>query len=370
MKKKLYKNIFSLATLQFAGHCLQHMIENSDKLVALYLLPRGGGVKNFIEVYHNGILVERRDLISPRNVLLSYIFYYLDYLYVLLRYFSFHEHFYFLNSFPFFFFFNSIIRLIWRIEFVYWIGDYWPMRSLYTDIIRFLTHYYHDRTQYAFYLSDRINKIMNHGKILHESTKRTAMWGVDPPNISLKKLSGNEITLCHIGVLVEWQGIDLLLAVVAKDKRLRLKLIGTGNAALMEKYKRLIKEYGITDKVYFPNKFFYGKDLQKQIKDCQIGMALYTVDANSVTYYADPAKVKQYAEFGFPIIMTNAAGIADYITKFRAGIVVTRDIHKIQEAINKMKNNYKLYLKGLNEFNKFFSFRTYYRKIFKFMEEK
>lgn len=365
-----YKTVFIIATLQFDGHVLEYLRKYTEKLVALYLLPRGGGVSNLYEVYHRGVRVEKKDVYSPKKLFLAYLFYYIHFLRLLYCYFQSEEKLYFINSYWFYFFLRPVTRIFRNIHYVYWIGDYWPMDTLLAKIQTFFIHYYHGRNRICLYLSDRINRKMNKGTLVHTQYKKTSMWGIDPPNISIKKLSGNEITLCHIGVLVEWQGIDLLLAVVARDKRLRLKLIGTGNASLMAKYERLIKEYGITDRVYFPNKFFYGIDLRKQIKDCEIGMALYKVDTKSVTYYADPAKVKQYAEYGLPIIMTNAAGVADYITKFRAGIVVTRDIHSIQEAINKMKNNYELYLHGLNEFNKFFTFRTYYREIFKFMEEK
>lgn len=365
-----YTSVFTLATLQFDGHYLQHLIEHTDKLVALYLLPRGGGVSNFYEVYHRGELVEKRQLYSPKNIVYAYLFYYIHFFRLVFRYFQNEEEIYFINFFWFYFFLRHIMKMFRNIHYVYWIGDYWPMDTFLAKIQTFFIHYYHDRNSICLYLSDRINRKMNNGTIVHTQYKKTSMWGIDPPNIFLKRRVGNEITLCHIGVLVDWQGIDLLLAVVAGDKRLRLKLIGTGNASLMAKYERLIKEYGITDRVYFPNKFFYGIDLQKQIKGCQIGMALYTVDAKSVTYYADPAKVKQYAEFGLPIVMTNAAGITDYVTKFKAGIIVTRDVHEIQKAIHTMINNYDVYLRGLNAFNGFFNFRAYYREIFGFMEEK
>ncbi len=363
-----YKHVFSLATLQFDGHYLQYLIENTERLVALYLLPRGGGVSNFYEVYYRGVRVEKEDIYSPKNLFLAYLSYNIYSLWLLFYYFQKAEKLYFVNFFWFYFFFRPLMRTFRNIQYVYWIGDYWPMDTILAKVQKFFIHYYHDRNKICLYLSDRINRKMNNGILMHTEYKKTSMWGINPP-ISLKKRVGNEITLCHIGVLVDWQGIDMLLAVIADDKRLKLKLIGTGNALLMAKYKRLIKEYGITDRIYFPNKFYYGKDLLKQIKGCQIGMALYTVDENSVTYYADPAKVKQYAEFGLPIIMTNAAGVSDYITKFQAGIIVTRDIHTIQEAIHKMKNNYDSYLRGLNEFNRFFDFRKYYREIFRFMEE-
>lgn len=364
-----YKTVFIIATLQFDGHVLEYLRKYTEKLVALYLLPRGGGVSNLYEVYHRGLRVEKKDVYSPRNLFLAYLFYYIHFLRLLYCYFQSKEKLYFINSYWFYFFLRPVTRIFRNIHYVYWIGDYWPMDTFLAKVQQFFTHYYHDRNTICLYLSDRINREMNNGSLKHTEYKKTSMWGIDPPDIPSTKQRGNEITLCHIGVLVDWQGIDLLLKVIAAGKRLRLKLIGTGNASLMATYRRLIKEYGISDRVYFPDKFFYGKDLREQIKDCDIGMALYTVDEKSVTYYADPAKVKQYAEFGMPIIMTNAAGITDYVTKFKAGIVVAGNVHSVGEAVQTMKNNYGAYLRGLNEFNRFFDFRAYYREVFRFMEE-
>ena len=130
----------------------------------------------------------------------------------------------------------------------------------------------------------------------------------------------------------------------------------------------MIKEYKIEDRVYFPNKFLYKGELKNQIKDCHVGVALYAVDPNTVTYYADPAKIKQYAEFGLPIVMTNAADIAKYIKRFHAGEVVTRDIISISNAFNRIKNNYQYYLEGLNRFNHYFEYNKYFSKKFKFIE--
>lgn len=366
---KRYKSIFTLATLQFDGHVTEYFRENTETLVALYLLPRGGSTKNFVEYYEKGTLIERREFYSPKHLIPAYICYYLEFLYILIRYFPPRKNFYFINFQPIFFFFRPIIRLFWGIEYVYWVGDYWPMNVLSIRIFRFLMHYFHDRTPYTLYLSDRINKAMNYGRIIERPGKSTIMWGTKPPRLYKKIRPTNADTLCFIGVLAQWQGIDALLSVVAQNPRMRLKLIGTGKPSLMATYKKQIAKYAIADRVFFPNKFYYGLELKKIINDCDIGIALYDVNPNSVSYYADPAKIKQYAEFGLPIIMTDAADIARYVAKFNAGIIVERDHVEIAHAVKKIKDQYPLFQNGVKKFNDFFHYREYYSRKLSFLEK-
>jgi len=369
-KSRRYKSILSLATLQFDGHVTEYFRKNSEKLVAWYLLPRGGNIKNFVALYRNGRLIERKEFFSPRYLILAYAWYYLEFLYILIRYFPLGETFYFINFQPFFFFFRPVIRLFWRIEYVYWVGDYWPMNVLSIRFFRMLMHYYHDRSAYTLYLSDRINKVMNYGRIVRSPGRGTVMWGIKPPTDYRHKRSTQTITLCFIGVLTQWQGIDALLSIVAKNPNMRLTLIGTGHPSLTKKYRRFIEEHHVSDRVIFPNRFFYGKELARLVRDCDIGVALYDTNPNTVSYYADPAKIKQYAEFGLPIIMTDSADIAGYISKYKAGVIVDRDPRHITRAIRDIKQHYERYTGGVKKFNDFFSYEVYYSRMFRFLEQR
>lgn len=370
-KQKQYrlKSIFTLATLQFSGHFLEYFVTNSDKVVAFYILSRLGNDKNFIEVYEKGKLTKKIYLFSPKNLFLRYFSLYIQYIWIVFTFFAYKEEFYFVNFNPFFFMGSSLVRLFRRIEYVYWIGDFWDMDSLAIKMYRASMYYYHQRIPYSLYLSNRINKVMNKGKIRSDSLKKTAMWGVDSSLYRYGKYVGSTITLCFVGVLVETQGIELLLSVIKHSSNIRLKIIGKGSTLLVNRIKDIIKNDMLEEKVYFPNRFLYGNDLKDVVSSCDIGMALYTVNQNNVTYYADPAKIKQYTEFGLPVIMTNVAEIASFIPKFHAGIVVKNNVASVQKAIVDIKKNYRLYKKGVGAFNKHFHYQTYYASVFSFMRK-
>lgn len=364
---KRYTSVFTFATLQFDGHFLQYLKENTQHLVALYILSRKDNRKDFYEIYDNGRLVFSHELlIFRKNVVLAWCTYYIQYLRILLRHTSHREHTYVISFFPFFFFFGSLLCRIRHIEFIYWIGDYWPMGSLGIRIYRFFMHYYHARMPNTLYLSDRINAVMNDGHIVSSLTHKTAMWGIDRPQ-RRKTISSGIIKICFIGVLAPWQGIEILFGAVSKDKNLHLTLIGTGNANLVAEYEMLTRKYNISDRVCFPDRFYYGNDLKKIVQECHIGVALYNTDAETVTYYADPGKIKQYIEFGLPVVMTDASEIVSYVKNAGAGEIVDRSVDSVLHSFKKIATQYGKYQKGIRTFSDHFYFRSYYRDVFSFM---
>lgn len=131
----------------------------------------------------------------------------------------------------------------------------------------------------------------------------------------------------------------------------------------------ILKKNRLERRVFFPQRSYYGKELQKEISDCHIGIALYDIGPGNGTYYADPAKIKTYTQYDLPVIMTDAAQVADYISKFKAGIIVPPEVGPIGIAITTMAKHYTLYVRGVRAFNQYFNYRTYYREKFHFLKK-
>jgi glycosyltransferase involved in cell wall biosynthesis len=366
MRTFRYKNILLFSSPQFSGNISEYFIEHTEKLIIYVTMPRFNNKFNLVRHYNNGKLVSEKKVISSGNVFLYYFYWYCTYLNCLLICFSRQEKFFVITWQPYFFFGGTIQKLIRKISFVYWVGDYFPPVTPTLRLYEKIKKYYATQIPYVCYLSDRINMKMN-GRVVDTKFKKTIAWGVKP-NTEERKI-GKKFILCFIGVIKPSQGLEVLLKAVQQIKTVELKILGSGNDTYVQKYKKLIDEYDIKNRVFFPNKMYYDKQIAAEVKDCSIGVALYDVNKNSATYYADPGKIKTYAQYGLPILMTPIADVEKYINKFFAGEIVSQDIKDVERAIQLMKKKYKKYTKGIADFNSFFDYEKYYKEKFAFLEK-
>lgn len=362
MKEFRYKSIFMQGSLQFCGNIVEYFVENTEKLVVFYVMPRTGNEQNLIRLYNKGKLVEEKVVKSSKNLILCYICIYYNFVKILFSYFSRNEKFFVLAAHPLFLYFRSFLNLFRSYECVYSVDDYYPGYNPINVMYRIIAKYYHDRSRFRTYISDRLNKKMN-GRIMQNKYIKTVMWGIKPPK-TYKKQANRPITLCFIGAIRESHGIKLALDLLLKQKGLKIKILGTCPSHLFKKYQKLIKAYGISDRVYFPNKFT--ENLEQEVKDCHMGIALY--DIRSGSYYSDPGKVKTYAQLGLPIVMTDVAEVAGYLIKFKAGVVVDERVESVWKGIQRIYKSYLVYMQGLERFNQYFTYTTYYARVFRFLE--
>jgi hypothetical protein len=368
MAKYRYNNIFLFASFQFCGNIIEYFSQNSEKAVIYITQPRFNNKYNIVRLYKKGKLISEYKVISSGNIFFYHIYWYITYIQVLLNHFSKREKVYVITWQPYFLFGMSIQKIIRNIEFVYWIGDYFPPVNVSLKLYEKIKKYYHDKVTYSRYLSDRINKKMN-GKLLENAQRSTTMWGVNPEKKYIKKEDSKKIVLLFIGVIRESQGIELLLQVIKENSDFYLKLLGSSTDSYFKKYNNLINKYNISDRVEFPNRMFYGDEIIRESRNAKIGIALYDVTKNNASFYADPGKIKTYAQYGLPILMTPIADVEKYIIKFSAGEVVGQNIKEVERAIKKIKRDYRKYLDGLEKFNNYFYYENYYQKKFKFLEK-
>lgn len=367
MSEIYYKNIFLYSSLQFTGNVEEYFAEHSEKLVAFVLMPRQQPNSSLIRLYKKGKLIEEKRVKFFNNVFLYYLLWYIYQLYFLFKYFPKKEKITAITFHPNTLFGITLQRSMRNVEFVYWVADYFPPVSKFFIIYEKIKFFYNNRLKYVCYLSDKINEIMN-GKLINSAERKTIMWGLLPANIR-RGINKNSFTILFVGVIRESQGLEFVFEFLRVHKEYSIKIIGAGENNLFDKYKKIIKDNKIEDRVYFPNRFFLQPELEKISKTCQVGIAMYDVDKASATYYTDPGKVKTYASLGLPVIMSNVSAVAPYVSEFGSGRVIEKSDEKLYEALFEIKNNYSKYLEGVNKFNKYFNFETYYKKSFKFLEQ-
>lgn len=367
MRKFRYKNVLLYTSHQWCGNTEEYFSRNSERLLAFLLMPRVQNKNNVLRIYERGKLVKEKNINLSENMFLYYFLWYLHYVKAIFMHVPRNERLIVISSHPYPFFLMAFQKFFLKLTFVYWIADYFPPINLVLRLFEKMKAFYHKNIDYACYLGDGVNKIMN-GKIMTTNRKKTIIWGVKPKNIK-RNFMKTKHTILFVGVIRSTVGLEIAYEFLKENKAYNLKVIGVCDDALYEKQVAMIKSYGIDNQVCFPNRFFFDDELNEISKECFVGIALYSIDNTSTIYYADPGKVKAYTEMGLPVIMTRTSSIAPYIENYRAGEVINRDVISLGKAIRNIQENYKLYTDGIIKFNKYFYFENYYRKGFKFLEK-
>lgn len=359
-----YKNIFMYASLQFCGNVEEYIAKNTQKLVVFIVQPRIKNKGNLLRVYKEGSIIEQKEIELSENIFLYYFLWYINYIKFIFKYFTREDKVVVMTSHPISFFGMIIQRLLRNVRFFFW-TEYFPRANLLLRLFDDLKNFYHKRVDFAGYFGDRVNKLMN-GKVVNTKKRKTILWGVKP-RIIREGIPQGPLTMLFVGVIKEFQGLDLVFSFLKKNKEYKLNIIGVCDDRLYKKYKKLFAEYRITNQVYFPNRFIPKEELEEISKKCFVGVAPYLTGSMYGTYYIDPGKTKEYAELGLPIIMSNTSVIAPYVKKFNAGEVIKRDVGSLRIAIEKIKKNYDIYLGGLKRFNDHFYYEKYYGEKFSFL---
>lgn len=366
MKKFRYKNILLYTGHQWCGDTEEYFAKNSEKLAVFVLMPRIKTSDNILRIYEKGKVIKVEQTPLTDNFFLYYFLWYFHYIVAIFKHFPRNEKLIVISAHPYVFFATTLQKLFRKIDFVYYIADYYPPINLTLKWYECLKKFYHRGIRYRIYLGDGVNKIMN-GEVINTETCKTVMLGVKPKHIKRSlKAAGN--TILFVGVVRQNVGLEIVYEFLKSYPEYHLKVIGVCDKPLYKKHLDLINQYKIVNQVYFPNRFFFDKELTKVSKKCFVGVALYTIDDTNTIYYADPGKVKTYSALGLPVIMSKTSSIAPYVRKFRSGEVIDRDASALSSAINKIKTNYTVYVDGVKKMNKHFYYQQYYREKFKFLE--
>lgn len=352
-------------SLQSVGHIMDYFIKHTKKLVVYIIMPRVNGSANDLRVYERGIVKHEHSVGSSTNIFLYYfIWWYYQNLF-LLQYFSRSEQVLVFGGHPVAFIGMSMMKLLRRLKYAYWIGDYYPPVHWSLILFEKLKKYYHDRIPFTYYLSDRINNIYN-SKVITLPNKKTVMWGVKPHTGSKKQIT-SPFKLLFVGVIRPSQGIEDLLLFIKNTPKVQLSIVGVCEKILYEKYVTLIEKYHVADRVWFPNTFVSDEELKKLSNRHHIGIALYEKGEHTATHYTDPGKVKTYIELGLPVIMTNTSAIAVYIKQYMAGELVN-GTKELPAALERMKRQYGVYQKGVHALAQYFEYEKYYSQSFQVLE--
>lgn len=361
--KMRYQRVFMQGSPQFCGHIDEYFMRESEELLVLIVPPRVGEHRCLARYYRDGRLLEERPLRSSQKSIPYYLLWYINYVRLLLAFSKRNEETLILSGHPIMFFGGYILKLLRPLTYVFWIGDYFPECRLTIRLYEALKRWLQKRVAFTFYLSDAINRVMNGGIIINTDKRRTVMWGVkpwpaqDPPPLE-------PFTLLFVGLIRQGQGLEQLFTFLSQQRAYRLRLIGVGAPEYIAALERQVEKLHLANRVYFPNRFFSQEELLAEARLCHVGMALYDTTASNFTHYADPGKVKAYAEMHLPVVMTRISDIAPIVEVCGSGVVIA-GVDELEEALVSIREKYAHYRSGVQRFNARFEYMSYYNAAFK-----
>lgn len=233
---------------------------------------------------------------------------------------------------------------------IFYMIDYAPKRFE----NRFLNWIYHrvdsfcvQKCDFVWNLSDRMMK-----ERLKKGINKTGHQIVVPIGVNfdrIKRFDENKINrkyLVYMGHVKKNQGLELVVDafrdIVDKIPDARLVIIGGGD--LVPVLKKMVRENKLSDFVEFKGYIPEHIDVEKMLAGCGIGLALYEPNPNSISWYTDPSKPKQYMACGLPVIITAVPRISEEIKAQNLGIVVDYNKKSFVDGVLRLLRDDNLYL--------------------------
>lgn len=163
--------------------------------------------------------------------------------------------------------------------------------------------------------------------------------GYDKQEIKLSPVEDIDLNkIIFAGGLLENSGpqltIKALSILIKKFPNIKLIIAGSGN--LENKLRLMAKSNKLTNHIQFTGYVESYYDLVNIITHCSVGLAPYTPNPKSLSFYSDPSKIKLYLMCGIPVVTTNVTTFSLEIIKYNAGEVINYNEKHLAQAISKI----------------------------------
>lgn len=314
--------------------------------------------------YHQGKLKkeEKSFLYKGKNRIIMFIFQYIYYL-IFLKKLKIKKT-YIIVADLHFVFFNSIVKFFTGNRLVFWIGDGLPdkYKSLPIYIFDRLTNFYINSLKYVFFSSPNLRKLYLKNYQSNDD-KKVITLGIKNFPVNRQPVPN---LFGFIGNLRKEQGLELIIEVLKKNKNYYFEVVGKGEYG--EILKKMAKENNVDNQISFLGYLEYQKIIDISSR-WEAALAAYDPSSKNYTYYADPGKIKLYIELEVPIIMTDITYLAEEIKDSRSGEIVNYNTDGIVSGIDKIQNDYNVYIVGIKKMKDKYFYKKIYKEGFSVLEE-
>lgn len=237
---------------------------------------------------------------------------------------------------------------------VYYVSDYSPIRFkniffnfLYIWLDRFcVTH-----ADYTWDVSPAIQKARIKAGLSYK--KRYSVIHV--PNALFSSQIGSlpvslrdPNVLVYMGTLDIENGVDLAIEALShvkkKNPNVILRVIGGGKRDI-HRLKTLTKKLKLQDSIIFYGFVINNNEMAKIVKTSYVGLAPYRALPNSLRWYGDASKIRQYLASGLPVVTTQVPPFGQYVVDQGAGIMTKDTVESFSDGIIRLLSEDTLYRK-------------------------
>jgi glycosyltransferase involved in cell wall biosynthesis len=228
---------------------------------------------------------------------------------------------------------------------VYYVIDYTPrrFRNVFLNrIYHWVDVYVALRADVVWNISHRIAEVRTQQGVC---TARNQVVGVGVDlSIMRPTAQRDRKRLVVVSMLTEDKGIQLAISAMRTLRQrvpgIQLSIVGTG--PYEAELSMLVDTLGLADVVSFEGLMDHAC-LFAFLPHCGIALAPYLDDPNSITYYADPTKPKEYLACGLPVITTTVPWIAELIAVKPMGIAIPYEENYLINAVERLVGDEQLY---------------------------
>lgn len=151
--------------------------------------------------------------------------------------------------------------------------------------------------------------------------------------------------LVYVGHLVAPKGIQHVIRALPEIAQnmpdVTLDIVGTGSYEPV--LKEMVRREGVEDRVRFFGYVESDEEVTKIVSRGGVGLAVYEEDADSLTRFTDPGKIKNYLAGGLPIVLTPVPPIAEELASVGCAVLVSADPGSVAQGVIKVLQDQDVY---------------------------
>lgn len=277
-----------------------------------------------------------------------------------------------------------ILKKLGKVKVVaYYVSDYSPNRfskfekKLFNTLYLWLDRFCVEHADFTWDVSSamqegRLKNGLNPKKKYRVIHAANGLFPSQIKSLPISKRTPN--SLVYLGTLEPDFGVELAIKafkeVKSKYTKAILRIIGGGKE--LPTLKRLAQKLKLRNSVIFYGFVGDNDEAARIVRTSYVGLAPYRAFPESVRWYGDAGKIRQYLASGLPVVTTHVPPLGRYMVEQGAGIMVKDTVKDFSDGIIRLLSDRALYARLTDFAKKISRYNTWentYSKALRDMEK-